>query len=249
MPVPTLNGLPPFAEMDDIKKKVNSIVNELNNFLVNLDTLNIIELNAKVIIAESITGDKIQANAITADKIVAGAITAGKIDVDELSAITAKMGKLTSGEIYGAYIATSEGLFPRCEMSSEGNLFGAFSSAQHYIAIDPAYAGTPALKFFYAGLEYGRINNMSGVMDIVGTGGIDLYTGSDNLRIPSFGKVLSSTGQNLGVELDSKASTGRSTGWSGDHNHGIPPGTVLRTADGGTVTFASAPQHTHEQLA
>lgn len=83
--------------MEDVKNKINSVIRELNHFLVSLDTLNILELNAKVITAESITGDKISAGAITAEKIEAGAVTAEKITVDELSAISADLGHITAG--------------------------------------------------------------------------------------------------------------------------------------------------------
>ena len=36
-----------------------------------------------------------------------------------------------------------------------------------------------------------------------------------------------------------------SAGSAGSHNHGIPNGTVLRTADGGTVTWVASGDHTH----
>jgi len=227
--------------LEEVKNTVAIMIKELSWLLNNLDTRNVNELNAEVITALSITAEKIAADAITAEKI----------DVNELSAITANLGHITAGlieavNIFGSYIATSKS-YPRCEMSSTGNVFGAFSSAQHYIAIDPAYAGTPALKFYYAGLELGRINNMSGVMDIVGTGGIDLYTGSDNLRIPSFGRVVSATGQNLGVELDGKATAGISTSMSGAANGGIPIGTVFKDVNGVNHTWNGVPLHSHAQ--
>jgi hypothetical protein len=99
MPVPDLSGVPPWAEFEDLKNKINDIVAKYNNLLVNLDTLNIVSLNAKVIEAGTITGDKIAANTITANNIAANTITADKMNVNELSAISANLGHITAGLI------------------------------------------------------------------------------------------------------------------------------------------------------
>ena len=52
------------------------------------------DLDAKVIRAGTITGDKIKAGSITGDKIEAGAITASKISVTSLDAISANLGSI-----------------------------------------------------------------------------------------------------------------------------------------------------------
>lgn len=79
MPVPSFGGLPPYPEFKDVVDKVNRLVNELRNLLLNLDTLNVVELDAEVIIANTITADK--------------------MNVTELSAITANLGTITAGSI------------------------------------------------------------------------------------------------------------------------------------------------------
>lgn len=59
--------------------------------------------------------------------------------------------------------------------------------------------------------------------------------------------LKNTSGRNLQQELDSKANKNVSTGTSGSANGGIPIGTQLRTADGGTVTWMGVPAHSHTQ--
>ncbi|KKO51156.1 hypothetical protein [Paenibacillus sp. DMB20] len=162
MPVPDIAGLPPFADFNDVTTKIDDLVQRLRQLLLNLDTLNIRELHASKLVAQSITGDKIeansisanhiQANAITADKIEAGAVTADKIDVNELSAITANLGHITAGliesvEIFGSYIATSKS-YPKAELDSTDNLIGAYATLDNYIQIYTPNSGfSPTIKF------------------------------------------------------------------------------------------------------
>lgn len=77
----------------------------------------------------------------------AQSIDATRLNVDKLSAITADMGKLTSGEIYGAYIATADGTYPRSEMDVTGNFFAAYLDASHYVIVSPEYSGSPSIYF------------------------------------------------------------------------------------------------------
>lgn len=85
--MPTFNKLGPYPEFQDLVNKINTIVAELQNLMVSLDTLNIIKLNAKV--------------------IEAGTVTAEKMNVTELSAISANLGTITAGTIIGALIETA----------------------------------------------------------------------------------------------------------------------------------------------
>lgn len=124
----------------------------------------------------------------------AKSIKADNLNVTELSAITANLGHIISGliesvQIFGAYIATRNGTYPRTEMSSTGNIFAAYASADHYIAIDPDYAGTPALKWVFAGAERGGLNDIAGVMELLGIGGMVLNVSSGNLDINVTGDV------------------------------------------------------------
>jgi len=124
----------------------------------------------------------------------AKSIKADRMDVDELSAISANLGHIVAGliesvQIFGSYIATSKDSFPRCEMSSTGNVFAAKSSADHYVAIDPNYAGTPALKWIFNGTERGGLNDISGVMELLGIGGLVLNVSGGDLDINVEGNI------------------------------------------------------------
>ena len=238
--LPTVN---PDQDMEKLVKQLLNVyimlTEELTYLLNNLDTRNVNELNAEVIMANTITADK--------------------MNVNELSAITANLGHIISGliesvEIYGSYIATRKDAFPRAEMSSRNDLFGAFRDAYNSIRIEADYYGVPSLNIIQNGNVVGRINAVTGSLELNAIGLLDIFASSNinlspsgNLRIPPFTRVVSSNGYNLGAELDDKAVAGISTNPSGGHNHGIPDGTVLRTADGGTVTFFAAQQHTHQQ--
>jgi hypothetical protein len=113
MPIPTFTGMGPYPEFNDVVKKINTLVAELQNLMLSLDDANFSSITAQV------------------------------IDVDQLSAITSDMGTLTAGIIYGAYIATANGTYPRIEFSSSGNLLSAFYDALNSVAIIPNFTGSP----------------------------------------------------------------------------------------------------------
>lgn len=232
MPVPDFSGLPPFADFNDVTTKINDLVQRLRQLLLTLDTLNIRSLHAKV--------------------IEAGTITADKLTVEELSAISANLGHITAGliesvEIYGSYIATRKDEYPRSEMSDTNDLFGAYLTALESIEIEADYGGVPSIKINKDGQVKARISTLLGTLliDAIGQAEINV-TNNGNLLLPAFNRIFGG-GLNLGTEINKRAVAGVSTRPSGSHNHGIPDGTVLRTADGGTVTFYSAASHTHEQ--
>lgn len=233
MPVPDFGGLPPYADFNDVTSKLNELVQQLKQLLLNLDTLNIRSLHAKV--------------------IEAGTITADKMNVNELSAISANLGHITAGliesiEIYGSYIATRRNAYPRAEMSSQSDLFGAYRDPNNSVVIQADYQGAPSFVFTTNGIFKARISTLPGTLliDAQDHMEINVLNGGD-LVLPSFGHILGSNGSNLGLELDRKARAGISTGGSGSHNHGIPDGTVLMVQGGGTVTYRVAGNHTHEQ--
>ena len=68
---------------------------------------------------EAISTPKLRAGAITTEKIATKAVVANNIDVAQLSAISADLGTIRSGEIIGALIKTSNDPF-RVEMDSFG---------------------------------------------------------------------------------------------------------------------------------
>ncbi|KUP23116.1 hypothetical protein [Paenibacillus sp. DMB5] len=197
----------------DLKSLVNQLLNAYNKLtkellfvLNNLDTRNINEIHAEKLVALS----------IETEKLAAGAVTAEKITVGELSAISADLGHITAGliesiKIFGSYIATRDGAFPRCEMSNTGNVFAAYTNANNKIAIDPNYAGVPALDFYMNGAVKGKLDTISSIMELVGNGGLLLYANGGNLElnastgfvsVPTWYKLLNdNTDRTLGEEL------------------------------------------------
>lgn len=89
MPTPTFQ--PPQGQQStaQLQDWIIKLVRDLNYLLGNLDTVNVNRLDAKVIIAQTITALQIAANTITADKL----------SVSQLSAISADMGHITAGDI------------------------------------------------------------------------------------------------------------------------------------------------------
>lgn len=87
MPTPQLPTSNPDASLTEIKDYLVGLTRYLNYLLSSLDTLNISRLDAKVIVANT--------------------VTAAKMNVTQLSAITADMGTLTAGTIIGATIKTA----------------------------------------------------------------------------------------------------------------------------------------------
>ncbi|MBB6694375.1 hypothetical protein H7B90_23545 [Cohnella xylanilytica] len=161
MPIPDTSGVPVFADFEMLKSKVNEIVQKYNNLLVALDTLNVVELDAKVVVAGSITGDKIKAGTITADKM----------DVNELSAISANLGTIVAGlirgiQIFGSYIATAEGTYPRTEMDVSGDLLAAYYDADTWAKIIP-FLG-PTIQFKSSG-QVGGIVFLGGKLGLTGS--------------------------------------------------------------------------------
>lgn len=110
------------ASLPQLQKIVKALLNttailteELTFLLNNLDTKNV--------------------NEIDGDVLVSGTVTAAKMLVDELSAISANLGKITAGEIYGTYIATRETGYPRGEMSNTENTFAVRASSSQSVGM------------------------------------------------------------------------------------------------------------------
>lgn len=125
---------------------------------------------------------------LDANNIRANSITANRMDVDELSAITANVGTVTSGNIYGNYISTQQGeVYPKAEMSNTQNLFAAYLDADSFIQIDSDRVGTPTLVF-----QEGAVNTL--VAQIVGVGySIIPTSGNMFINAQSGSLVLSGT--------------------------------------------------------
>lgn len=192
------------ANLPQLQKIVKALLNttailteELTFLLNNLDTRNV--------------------NEIDGDVLIEGTVTALKMQVEELSAISANLGKITAGQIFGNYIATKEVGYPRAEMSNTNNLFQASSSAGRYIQMQSLASGIlPAIKLINDDLDGSiypltgnlRIETSSGLGDITIASGQDLrlsaayfVTLSDWSKLYSYGN-----GQTLQEALDALSS-------------------------------------------
>ena len=109
-----------------LNEKMVGLANELKlaDEAVTAAKLAVAAVIAEKIAEGAVVADKIAANAITAVKIAAGAITADKLNVSELSAITAYLGTVIGGSIYGTLIRTGlpEATHTYIELTPEGNL-------------------------------------------------------------------------------------------------------------------------------
>ncbi|OMD08405.1 hypothetical protein [Paenibacillus odorifer] len=151
----------------------------------------------------------------------AKSIKADRMDVDELSAISANLGHIVAGliesvQIFGSYIATRNGAFPRAEINNTGDLLAVYTDADNSLTIEPGITNEPTITFRNSGapsLILGPTFGFSGILAslslLVGTqnGSLQLECGTgplDNVTVPSWSKFNNaSTGLSLQDELDS----------------------------------------------
>jgi hypothetical protein len=157
-------------------------------------------------------------SALDSQNIRVKGIEADRINVTELSAITANLGHITAGlieavTIIGSLIKTSNS-YPRCEMSSTGNLLGAYYDANNSITIEPNYGGSPALNFSQGGAIKGRLDTLLG-MELIGIGGLyvasktsgdlNLDTDAGYVTVPSWSQLKNRvTTHTLQQDLDAQ---------------------------------------------
>lgn len=200
-------------------------------------------VEAEKIAAGAVQADKIAAGAVETDKLAAGAVTAEKITVNQLSAIAADLGHITAGliesiQIFGSYIATRNGAYPRAEMSNEDDLFAAYLDAENHVKIQASIAGSPAIRFTRNGVVVGSLNTTTGNLEIWVPDVLSLTAPQVKMRNPyqlEFSDLESSLGDlldELRDEINSKADIYHSHSVTiPDHNHGNP---ANATSGGGT---------------
>lgn len=232
--LPNVEGM---TSLVDLKNAVGKMTKELSWLLNNLDTRNL--------------------NYVDGDLLVEGTVTALKLQVEELSAISANLGKIVSGEVYGAYIATREGTFPRAEINNTGDLLAVYTDANNYMTIEPGLFNEPTQVFRKGGttsLVVGPIGILVGVLSndldmAVGSqnGSLQLVCGTgilDNISVPSWSKLRSEeTGNSLQDEIDTiwAALAGKAAVLHShsvtipNHNHG---NLANSTSGGGTFTVS-----------
>lgn len=165
---------PPFgADPETIQKTLISYLKDLANVVSQLKN------DLEFMINGNLDVNNIRANGIKANNI----------DVDKLSAISADLGTITAGiirgiEIYGAYIATAEGTYPRAEMSNTGNLFGAYSTSNRYARIEsnPNALGAPMLNLGFDGANT-FIYQVGNTCFILGQGASQISIGGSSTSI------------------------------------------------------------------
>lgn len=136
------------------------------------------------------------------NNIRAKTITADRMDVEELSAIAADLGTITAGIIYGAYIATSNGTFPRIEFSSVNKLLTAFNDALNHVDITASAGGSPGISWTIAGALNAYLNSTAGGPLLASFGGVQMtLQSSSHLNLDPSGslKVNGSIGQNASI--------------------------------------------------
>ncbi|WP_211749928.1 hypothetical protein [Paenibacillus sp. Marseille-Q4541] len=250
------------AGMDGLKQHVKSLLNvtvmlteELSYLLNNLDTRNVNELNADIINAGTINAGLV--------KILSELENGGYIQIDgtgmhvnDGTRDTMTIGLDGKPKMTGAYIESAKG-YPKVVMDPDTELLGAYQSPSSVISmytpldsVSPvirlSHSGKNSYVFHDTGESYVTISSNDVGINLSTQSFIELF--GDPVKFFSWNALRNnSTGRSLQQDLNNKANSGASTGSSGGHNHGIPDGTQLMTAGGGTITWQSAPQHSHPQ--
>ncbi|WP_199614632.1 hypothetical protein [Paenibacillus alkalitolerans] len=265
MPVPSLNNLPPKPTFSEIESKINELVAELTNTLLNLDSLNVVSLTADHVDAGTLNAGKVTVKlninnggyiTIDSNGITVNNGTKNTFRVDLNGNVTAEDGTITGG------IIRTSATNPRIEMT--GNRIKILYDADTWIEFNPEYlTGFPVINFhdgtrdFYVGY-FPSVGAFA--IDGVNGGPIQINSNSDIqlnadglLKVPDWLYVANKvTNQTLQAALDSKAVKGASTSTIGDHNHGITTGRYIMTYDSagnqlGLQLWSASGSHSHTQ--
>jgi len=134
--------------------------------------------------AGAVIASKIAANAIESDKIKANAVTADKIDVSNLSAITATLGTVHSGTIYGTRIQVGSGTNEDIYFEDSGvRMYDAGSRV-----INIYKSGYKMLSFLLAS-AYTRVAGGTGYFVLNASGKVLIEAGSSNFNFHTTGTL------------------------------------------------------------
>lgn len=245
-------------------------INVLRDYVANLaDMFAKLAKDLDFIINGNLDVKNIRANSITADRLKVDELSAISANLGHITA-----GLIEAVTMIGSLIMTSQpGDFPRAEMSSTDKMFKVQQGESNYAEFRANYnaAGgitVPALRFV-RGADY---------MDVggIGPGGIFGIHSYNDLYLLAYGSIYQfltyfpdwsfirnqNSGKSLDQELseikesinaltsllNSKAESGVSTGSAGGGDGGIPIGTQLATAGGGSVTWTGINSHSHTQI-
>jgi hypothetical protein len=183
MPIQPINIITEEASKEDLINEIAKL-QKILRYLLNggLDTENVNELNANVIIANTITAEK--------------------MNVNELSAISANMGEVTAGIITGLLIRTADqGVYPRIELSSTSDILIAEANADESIEIR-ALSGSSPVLFFDSALGETLLFQDSDIFGISTAQSVSI-SGNNGVSISSFSQVdVENLTVNGGTEFD-----------------------------------------------
>jgi hypothetical protein len=195
---PSFNNPPTFNDLNEVQKYLKDNINKIARSFQDIDSIingYISSANVREIAGYNVN----QTDLSSKDKAVGlSSKRDPDPDVDDLRIWAGDADRpLAAFRVYeSGYVVMSKFLmqslvdeYPRIEMDSEGNLFTAKSSAEHYLAIDPDYAGTPALKWVFAGVERGGLNDVTGIMELLGIGGLILNVSGGDLDMAVTGDI------------------------------------------------------------
>lgn len=242
--MPNVEGLNTVAEL---KNAIAKMTKELSWLLENIDWRNINQLHITLNGGASVT---IENDGITVND---GTMDTFKVNTE---------GKVT---MTGATVQSRQG-YPKVVIDPDNQLFGAYTSETEAVTIGPYKSGVSTSPFvrWESGAKGQQINVLgerwlvSGFMelalvagvgkDVVLSGSRVKLEASSSVDVPSWDKLRNvANSRNMLQELGSKANLGVNTGLSDTLNCGIPIGTQLMTAGGGTVTWMGVSPHTHTQ--
>lgn len=183
----------------------------------------------KIIVGESgeLIGDSLLQSAstwngkttlITPDGIYTGTIQANQVNAGTITGFTINGSYINGSTITGSQIQTAQaGIYPRVELNSSANVFGAYLNASDYIGIRPSFTGSPAITFYSGGNVMGFLGNVAGEPTLYGMSNklnlqsnfdIQIYAGpAYKVKFDSWDKIFSvGEFQTLKNALDNKAS-------------------------------------------
>lgn len=254
MPTPEFGSMGDNPSLSDVVDYVHKLQKELNYLLSSLDTLNINRLDAKVVKAGTL-----DANLVTVKSKLSGTSylqidglgiranngTINTFEIDSTGAAYFRGNVTSDANITGANIRTAL-TGRRIELAN--NQLNAYDSGGH--SRIQFYEDTRAdyyeLRFNDAtGTHAGTISGTSSQLNILPGSGL-------SAKVVIAGPVYISSNSEFIMQTSTKMTfqsgstiQGLKTDTVADHNHGIPSGTVLATAGGGTVTFVSSGGHSH----
>jgi hypothetical protein len=181
MPIPTFNKLPPDPSFNDLVTRINQLVGEMTNLILNLDSLNVVSLTA-----DHIDAGTIDANVVTLrSDLNAGAYI--QIDGNGMVINNGTFDTFTA-DINGAMtmtralIQSTPGAYPRVVMDPTDELFAAYATANDFLKIYALESGTPMVYF----------SNLSSIAR--------LFLNGSNLSLANFGTLLMTASSHITVE-------------------------------------------------